>query len=217
MNPIKALTSGEFTKDDIGKTVYLSNSVSPCQEWRIADVNHDDTVGTVDLWPKYFLENKGRLLTISDPYRAYYEKSSIRQWLNADLLNGFTDEVQNAMVISIFKAGLVELQDKVKCPSLTEIGANRTEYNIYDDFVNASGTIYPLFGSTQYYYANIDISYVDGKIGDTQTFYTRDPYTSGYDKGLCCTGALRHGATGICLASGSPKYLAVGFIRFGKK
>ena len=40
----------------IGIEVTLPNSVITCQEWVIADVNHDGTSGTVDLFSKYTLE-----------------------------------------------------------------------------------------------------------------------------------------------------------------
>lgn len=53
IDPVDILQSGKITKKDIGKTVYLSNSVITCQEWQIADVDHAGISGTVDLISKY--------------------------------------------------------------------------------------------------------------------------------------------------------------------
>ena len=68
MNPVKALTSGKITKNDIGKTVYISNSNMICQEWVIADINHDDTEGTVDLVMKYLYSITGNNYKMSYGY-----------------------------------------------------------------------------------------------------------------------------------------------------
>ena len=132
------MISGKITSDYIGKTVYLSNSVAASQEWRIADVNHDGTVGTVDLFPKYFLENGTRVFS---EINSLYSTSSLRTWLNGDFYNGFTDEIKNAMKIQSFPSNYETLSDKVKCPSLNEVGLG------YDGYSIDEGTIYPIFGS----------------------------------------------------------------------
>ena len=155
VNPVKALTSGKFASKDIGKTIYLSNSVAATQEWRIADVNHDGTIGTVDLFPKYCLFLSGDDYGIS--YRTdgdanvYYKTSNVRTWLNRELYNGFSDEIKNIIKAQEFSSNVDAgsifggiLCDNIKCPSLTELGLCGTCYgqsNIIE------GSIYPLFGS----------------------------------------------------------------------
>ena len=130
-------------KDDIGKTVYISNSVAACQEWRIADINHDDTTGTVDLFPKYLLEDTVR--PFSDG-TIYYKNSNLRTWLNTTFYDGFTEEVKNAIKTQSFPSNYETLNDKVKCPSITEIGSRDS---LYEACTIEEGTIYPIFGNQQ--------------------------------------------------------------------
>ena len=142
VNPVKALTSGQFTTADIGKTVYISNSVAATQEWRIADVNYDSTTGTVDLFPKYILTNTG----IGFGAGNYYKGSSLRTWLNGELYGGFVEEIKNAMKVQSIESGTDILNDKVKCPSLMELGLH---FHINSSSKDKYGQIYPLFGTEQ--------------------------------------------------------------------
>ena len=144
VNPVKALTSGKITKNDIGKTVYLSNTCTSNQEWRIADINHDNTTGTVDLFPKYIIDNNVRAVKFHENSQ-YYKKSDLRTYLNDTIYNGFTDEVKNAMKVQNFPSNGETLSDKVKCPSVDELGLNyRSNRNVI-----VEGTIYPIFGTQQ--------------------------------------------------------------------
>ena len=136
VDPVAALTSGIITKEDIGKTVYLSNSVCTCQEWRIAGINHDGTEDTVDLWPKYALNSNGSNGDIL--FGGYgYCGSNIRALLNCTIYNGFSTQIRNAMQVQSFSDSLL-ITDKVKIPSLMEVGLSGISTTV------VSGTPYEL-------------------------------------------------------------------------
>ena len=166
--------------------MYLSNSQCAIQEWRVADVNHDGTTGTVDLFPKYLLENTGRVFD-KTIHSQYYDYSDLRTWITTTLYNGFTTEVQNAMKVQSFPSNGETLNDKVKCPSLDEVGCN---YN--ERYCIVEGTIYPIFGTQQLNPNNLAI-YKHPNGGDS-FYWTRSRYTAdircvwyiNYD-GLCFT------------------------------
>ena len=139
VNPVKLLNSGKISKDDIGKTVYLSNANTPCQEWLIADVNHDIEDGSVDLVPKYIL---GEQINYGN---GYYYQSNLKKWLNGTILAGFTDDVYNAMIEMQYKShknsdSAIYLTDKVKCPNLIEVGVTGGKSG-------ESGYTYPIYGT----------------------------------------------------------------------
>ena len=116
VNPISELTSGKITANDIGKTVYLSNSATYSQEWIIIDVNHDNTNGTVDLISKYSIlkwdTNTSTLPGASSDYGllTYPNKTggksagssdnytyTIRSFLDNHVLQGFSTDAQNGL------------------------------------------------------------------------------------------------------------------------
>ena len=131
-------------------------------------MNHDGTTGTVDLFPKYLLENITRVF---DNNTQYYKNSSLRTWLTTTFYNGFTTEVQNAIKVQSFPSNGETLNDKVKCPSLNEVGCNK----IYESYVIAEGTIYPIFGTQQLRPNNLAIYKCTS--GDTMNYWTRSRYT----------------------------------------
>ena len=141
VNPIKALTSGEFTKDDIGKTVYLSNSKYACQEWRIADINHDGAFGTVDLFPKYLIASHAMVYNYNTNGIPYYTKSELRSDLNGNYYSGFADNIQDKIMYQIYTTDDSTICDKIKCPSLNEVGLNY-------DYSRVEGSMYPIFGDS---------------------------------------------------------------------
>lgn len=149
VNPVKALTSGKITSDYIGKSVYLSNSVVACQEWRIADINHDGIVGTVDLFPKYVFQDSINF-SICSTMNTPYSRTNVRSWLNGTFYNGFDDTVKNAIKTQTFISDDDSLSDKVKCPSIIELGVGLDNENKpwHANHV-IGGTIYPIFGSEQ--------------------------------------------------------------------
>ena len=168
VNPVKALTSGKFTANDIGKTVYLSNSASTCQEWIIAGLNHDNTSGTVDLISKYVMYDSSTIIInntsgSSRKYHMYfgdnigYEKSLIRTHFNDRYYNSFANEIKELIKTQNTACNISEVyQDKVKLPSLTELGCRVSYkqytsgshgYNLIDSVSDSysEGTVYPLF------------------------------------------------------------------------
>ena len=149
----------------------MSNSYTTCQEWRIADINRDGTSGTVDLWPKYVLHCDD---TDKSPYMYYfaydedetYEYSPLRTVLNNYIYNGFTSDVQNAMKTQSFVSDGSNrtLYDKVKCPSVNELGYGNSsaKYPLFNDMSGGTGssiTLYTTFGTTGNIYENRPISY----------------------------------------------------------
>lgn len=124
------ILSGGLTKHDIGKGVYLSNTETNVDTWVVANVSEDG----VDLFPIFTLGD----MKFGDTN--IYKDSHIRKWLNCELLNGFSEDVRNAMKMQSFESNGEILKDKVKCPSIDEMGL------IYDTRCALhEGTIYPIF------------------------------------------------------------------------
>ena len=190
VDPVKALASGKIKKSDIGKTVYLSNSISPCQEWIIADIDHDNTKGTVDIISKYSLTNKSNnwnfgSRTATGYNHPYYYASGIRESINNfrsyDGLfpSGFSAEIQNAIKVQDVPCTLKEslnsnVYDKIKLPSLSELGL-MGDRNKSITYSNNEGTIYPLFGIEQSD-ANASpkyFNYTDGSATWRDEYWTR--------------------------------------------
>ena len=193
VNPVKALSSGQITKNDVGKTVYLSNSQCATQEWRIADVNHDGAYGTVDLFPKYVLQNTARAFSSNNNV---YKNSSLRTWLNGDFYNGFTNEIKNAMKVQSFPSNGETLSDKVKCPSLNEVGCR--DASVAAPYCLEEGTIYPIFGTQQLRPNNLSIYTLTN--GTTIYYWTRSRDTVagngvwGVNFGGGCNGSYCNGS-----------------------
>ena len=193
MNPVSVLTSGKITSDHIGKTVYLSNSAITCQEWIIADVNHDGTSGTVDLVCKhcYYGELSTKNGVQFDQTSNYYAASSLYNNTH-NKVSYFTDDVKNAMKTINFISGSETLQDKIKIPSLTEVGCNKNSYCTPAQ----EGTIYPLFGNTQSSPNNLAI-FTDCD-GTTRKYWTRTARPDTTNMIMCVdkTGASTFSTTG---------------------
>ena len=122
--------------------MYLSNSVSNCQEWRIAGINHDNTSGTIDLISKYAVKTN-----IAWNSTAFIN-SNVRKWLNGDMLGGFDSSIRDIMKYikydgsssTTYKAD--SMQDKIKCPSIYELGFNTGGIGQY---YPPLGSPYPVF------------------------------------------------------------------------
>ena len=205
VNPVKALTSGKITSAYIGKTVYLSNSASVCQEWRIADINHDGTTGTVDLVSKYNLQDG---LAFSDSAHIalysnmYYQNFSFRIYLNDTFYNGFAGEVRSSMkdISTAYGkyyysggsyytnggAGIQYINEKVKVPSITELGMT-DENRPSKHFIE--GSQYPIFTSTKegtisqpYYVSDALLKNTNGS--DVYAYWTRSIIPSYYSNAV---------------------------------
>ena len=221
MNPVKALTSGEFTKDDIGKTVYINNTLIYCQEWRVADVNHDSTNGTVDLWPKYVLDPISRTgsTTYSTIFMSENNKNYLDSYVRSNLnkiYNGFDDTIKNAMLVQTFTSDGVTVNDKMECPSVDEVGCNFLTENGRYSF-EPEGSIYPLFGSRQIdRNANAILQKVFYSGMANVHYWTRNGgyYYISNDKWY--TFVTDEGSSGSCYGPNYTYYVSA-FIRFGKK
>ena len=206
VNPIRTLKSGKFTKDDIGKTVYLSNSSSQCQEWVIADVNHDDEDGSVDLFPKYVLVETVPDITYGT--QITYFTTKLRRYLNDIFIYGFTDDVRNSLSYLEYKyvnttsKKDVTMSDKIKPPTQLEVGVYSSGYSSLEKYYPSK--IYPYFGSTA---INTNTKAIVKNISNTPVAYCLRTMNSSYS----CLGISEQGTM---KSSGSG---AVGFIRFKPK
>ena len=172
VNPVALLTSGKITSNDIGKTVYLSNSRVKCQEWIIADINHDGTSGTVDLFSKYLLGSKSHYKTNNN---SYYIESDLDNYLELDVYSGFATEVRNAlnnMTVELYNN--TTIQRHIVAPSLLEVGNDCTD-NIYQSY---SGTLYPIFSPACNPNPKSIFSMPDGSQNDQYWTRTRYDYAN---------------------------------------
>lgn len=200
VNPVRALTSGKITKDYIGRMVRLTNSEADTEEWIIADVNHNSTEGTVDLFPAKILKTNMQFSTASQ----LYSLSDLRDWLNDKFYNGFTEDVRNAIVDQQFLSNGEILKDKVKCPSLIELG-------IKYDYLIKEGSIYPIFGDEVKYNVNKSSIFKNNN-GNGVHYWTRSRYTGNSNRVWIVY------YSGYCGGFGYSNYNAVvACIRFGKK
>ena len=186
VNPVDALTSGKIKKSDIGKIVYLSNSNTnrhgACQEWRIADINHDGTEGTVDLVSRYVVYDILATTFNSkedDKWMVWYESSNVKKLL-LDFYNDFADNIKNAIktqhVTLTDPNGTLAYRDyKIKCPSLTELGcrANYAGGALISDMPE-EGSIYPLFGDKQVQ-PNVLAIFKNARTNTPESYWTRTP------------------------------------------
>lgn len=179
IDPVRALTSGEITSDYLGRSVYLSNSIAPNQEWVIAGVNHDNTSGTVDLISRYtLLQNT---TTYSSTGTSYYDDSTLRKYLNDTIYNSFADKIKTAMsqiTTSYYRSNEWKtLQEHIKIPSLYELGFNDQNSTIRP-YHQLEGNKYPIFdtgydGAVETNYNIIKYIDVDNQFS---AFYTRTMY-----------------------------------------
>ena len=193
VNPVKALNSGKITKDDIGKTVYISNSNITCQEWRIAGVDHDGTTGTVDLVSKYLLDKD-----ITDFYwsiaagegdsfardNQYIQESNYNTYFNY-VDEGFNEEVypyMRYMDIQIhynkYETSTMSFKKRMKLPSAAELGFDKCEeIYVYDHYGYFrywnDGTIYPIFGSQLTTSGKNTLANIKDASNNSADFYTR--------------------------------------------
>ena len=209
--------------------MYLSNSDSPCQEWIIADINHDNTEGTVDLFPKYILDKTAMSYcstTITGTDVICYKRSNVRSYLVGKIYNGFNDEIKNAIIPQHFSiryySNIEYLDDNVRCPSYTDIGIiyNETRDGITYTAYDEEGTIYPIFGGAAKK-QNPLACYRDIN-GTIQTYWVRSRCNRDYN-GCIVRSSGTYEVNPIYTAGGTQNcdyyngHHVVGIIRFGKK
>ena len=189
--------------------------MTSCQEWRIADINHDNTSGTVDLFPKYVLENNRRAFVSNDQIGtdtcAVYSYSLLRKWLNNDFYNGFADSIKASIKIQEIISspiGLLSetLHDKVKCPSVTEVGIE------YGSYTSVEGKVYPIFGSIQNGGNGNLLSAYNTVSGNDAAYWTRSTFSHYKNSDI----SVIAGKTG-CIGSGSLYNGYYGFIEDSNK
>ena len=191
--------------------MYLSNSKTKCQEWQIADVNHDNTDGTVDLVSKYILID----YTYTD---VTYANSRVRRLLNDSsydcIYDGFSSTIKNAIAQQAVYSYYSTIYDMVKCPSINELGCNWTAGG-HSICGPAEGTIYPLFGNTQRYPNPNAIRKLDANSSEGSVYWTRSRNNT-YTNIVCC---IQSAGAGLGDYNGDyiKEYGVIGIIRFAKK
>ena len=239
VDPIKALTSGEITKDYIGRTVYLSNSATSCQEWIIIDTNHDGTNGTVDLFSKYILNDTEKEKTYGtmtassvafdsgNPYYNDYATThenvgTLKYHLNQIVYNGFGTNLKNAMsIIHIPSEPNRAIDVYIKPPSLRELGFKSVSPHDALD----TGVVYPYFDVVQegYNYSGNEVFSV--KFPTLQQwnrdYWTRTGTPDYYNGRRTRLYVIYKNSSGNYVPSvydaANASAYAVGIIRFGKK
>ena len=138
-------------KNSIGKEVIIPNALSNAQvspnayndTYIIADVFHDYVEGAVDLIAKNVV-NKGEPLGLKEQNvivtttTAYYVNSYIDDWLNNEFLNGFSENIKNALVDMQIESNGSIIHRKIKIPSSSELG-----FPLID--ILTEGHAYPIF------------------------------------------------------------------------
>lgn len=210
VDPVDVLISGRFTKDDIGKTIYLSNSDTTCQEWIIAGVNHEGArMHSVDLISKYALHKKVSFANGGRPDQSvHYDTSHLRRTLRNDY-QGFSESVRKNMSVLTYEWRGAAISDMVNCPSFTELGIQGQPY-IPD---NDTSKIYPLFGTAT---VQTNSNAIRSYNGEEVEYWTRD--YGGYTHASCVTtsGRATIESYGESSSTASTYFGAVGIIRFTK-
>ena len=199
VDPVDALTSGKIAKDDIGKTVYLSNSGTKCQEWRIADVNHDGTEGMVDLISKYVLLSSGRSWGSSSQKPGSYKDSGPFYALQNTVLPYFSKDIKSVMIeftvdcdgyYNRFRPNELEYQttetSKIHIPSITELGYSDGRFldtSYYANYAVKEGTPYPIYDHDSNTNGNA-LCTCKTSSGGESTYWTRSHLSTNSGNGL---------------------------------
>ena len=125
---LKILNNGWYYRIFVGSEVQLNNSTATTNIYQIIDMNHDNTNNTFDLMSKYTVKDN-----VTFGQNQYYNNaSSPRVWLNGDYYNGFSTDIKNHMQTMAVAWNNTTLNDKVKLPSVTELGfaGASTSWNI---------------------------------------------------------------------------------------
>ena len=192
----KQLTEKEFlgivdagiqSELSIGTEITLSNPLGTTNIWVVAGVNHDDTVGTVDLISKNLIQDStddayGGKFGVSQNY--FWSK--LYKWLNNVFINGFSIAIQNSLKTMNVKTdidGSIEsTQDKIKLLSMNELGLTNSDWKYVPN--TAEGTMYPIFES-----GNSDSAKAKRKKyksdGGTGWYWTRSRIVGGSNY-VCC-------------------------------
>ena len=154
--------------------MYLSNSAIKCQEWVIADVNHDGTSGTVDLFSKTLLHgpNDGGInFSYYGSETNIYNGSKLDDYAESTVYNGFATEVRNALNYMNVASNGETIQRHVVVPSFTEFGGGIIEegtvYSMYNAYSESRGGT-PVW-----------IPFADGGYYDNAHYWTRSKYNGG--------------------------------------
>ena len=157
VNPVDALTSGKIKKSDVGKTVYLSNGAALCQEWLIADVNHDGIANTIDLISKYVFVTNMNYGSNDAQTPCMYEDSIPHSKMRGYLSYFDKNVVANLCDISVKANGYYHVGSlnessiqtfKIHMPSITELGygtGNSLDASYQLRCCVEEGSVYPLF------------------------------------------------------------------------
>ena len=151
---LQIVNAGKQASMTTGVIITLPNSLGTTNQWEVADVNHDDTTGTVDLVSKNLIQDSAYTIcggpiggTNVNPT---YQDSTIRNWLTNTYITGFSTNIKNALKtmdvrIQDMDYDMSTLQDKIKMVSVQEIGLDDDCTDEDIDVWKDEGTIYPIF------------------------------------------------------------------------
>lgn len=148
---LKCLNKGIINTECLGKEVIIPNKLSTPEvspkayneSYIISDISHDGVYGAVDVISKDVI-NKGEPFKIQNQGEqiksttGYYVDSYIDKWLNEDFLDGFSDNIKNALVDMKVESNGSIVDRKVKLLSEAEIGKFLADILI-------EGSAYPIF------------------------------------------------------------------------
>ena len=193
---LKVVNAGLQDKLNLRTEVTLPNSRGTTDVWVVADTNHDNTNGTVDLISKNLICDSTKIAYDENfgPSQIY-RSSLLRRWLTGAYINGFSTDVQNVLktmdVVTDENGDIVTTRDKIKLLSMNEVGFNSS----YWDYISttAEGTIYPIFEIGDVDSARAKrVKY--GADGSINWYWTRSRYT-GSSSDVC--GVDSSGSYGI--------------------
>ena len=121
------------TSLQLGTEITLSNPLGTTDVWVVADVNHDGTIGTVDLVAKNLIQDTTtKAYTTNNSYwgsSQAYKDSTIRSWLTGTYITGFSTAIQNALkTMDVITDGSDTVQDKIKLLSMNEVGFSKSDW-----------------------------------------------------------------------------------------
>lgn len=148
---LKIVGEGRQAEMTTGTEITLPNSLGTTNVWVVADVNHDNTTGTVDLVAKNLIQD-----STTNAYSTnggiwgptfIYSNSTIRNWLINTYITGFSSAIQSALktmnVDNVDDTGsnIKTTKDKIKLLSCTELRFNPSSMMPS----TAEGSAYPIF------------------------------------------------------------------------
>lgn len=132
---IDVVNNGYAGQLPLNAVINLTNA--RCGQYKVIGTNHDDTENTVDIMSMTQLNN---MYFHSSTSGNVYKDSAMRTWLVDTFFYMFSADIQNLSKTMNVSTYTGNTSDKVKLPSLTEIGGNYFSF-----YAGNEGNRYPVF------------------------------------------------------------------------